>query len=80
MCNYRWRQGILKNGHIKTFTFKKSTMAKKILMPNPRIPGLLNYGNVVYLKCAQGGYLTPQNLIWAKNGKSFTSKDISTYF
>ena len=45
-----------------------------------RIPGLHGYGNLVYLKCAQGGYLTPQNLIWAKNGKSLTNKDIQTYF
>ena len=45
-----------------------------------RIPSLIGYNNLAYLKAAQGGYLTSPNLIWARTGKNFTTKDILTYF
>lgn len=45
-----------------------------------RIPSLEGYDYLAFLKCAQGGYLTPENIIWAKTSKKMSVADINKYF
>lgn len=45
-----------------------------------RIPSLEGYDYLAFLKCAQGGYLTPKNIIWAKTTKQLSNMDIKKFF
>ena len=45
-----------------------------------RIPALVGYKYLVYLKSSQSGYLSLGNLIWANSGTKLSNKDVCTFF
>lgn len=45
-----------------------------------RINGLKDYYNLYTLKCPQGGYLTPNNIIKERSGTPLTDDEIQKYF
>lgn len=45
-----------------------------------RIDGLKNYHNLCFLKCAQGGYLTPDNIVREGTKNPLTIAEIKEYF